>query len=530
MSSGQILHIMKILIAVATDILNQIKRLKPTTKKGWVILVVSIVLLGIGAKIFIFTGDEVVAESENKPTLVELAPAASYASANSVSLVGTVRAVSEAQIQAERGGRVTSVRVKAGDTVAAGTIIATLENASEYASLLQAEGAYEAAQAGAAQSNVGVNETENNLNQTLKNAENTYQSAYTTISDMVYNSLDTFYSNPTNGIIGLRIDGGSSIGFLNSERVAYRSLLSSWQSKADTQFTTANYSTLLSEAIANAERTRTIVDSLLSEINDANNNETLNGTLVSNYSTGLNANRATLNTLISALTNAKTSVENAQEALARAEIGGTSSTVSSANAQVKQALGSLRAAQANYEKTILRTPIAGTVNTLKVNTGDYLAPSTQVAEVANNKALEISVYVGESDLELVKVGEKVTIGAGTEGTIVSVAPGIDSTTQKTEVKIAAEDSSLTNGDTVVVQLKIENKNIDSALLIPITAIKFTASEGSVFTIEDGQLKTVPIEVGAIRGNLVEVVSGISADTLIVKDARGLSEGQHVTTE
>jgi len=56
-----------------------------------------------------------------------------------VSLVGTVRAVSEAQIQAERGGRVTSVRVKAGDFISAGTIIATLENASEYASLLQAE-------------------------------------------------------------------------------------------------------------------------------------------------------------------------------------------------------------------------------------------------------------------------------------------------------------------------------------------------------------------------------------------------------
>jgi len=217
-------------------------------------------------------------------------------------------------------------------------------------------------------------------------------------------------------------------------------------------------------------------------------------------------------------------------ALARAEISGTGSTVSSANAQVKQALGALRAAQANYEKTILRTPIAGTVNSLKVNTGDYLAPSTQVAEVANNKALEISVFVGESDLELVKVGEKVTIGSGTEGTIVSVAPGIDSITQKTEVKIAAEDNTLTNGNTVIVNLKIDNKNIDSALLIPITSVKFTATEGSVFTVEDNKLKIVPITIGSIRGNLIEVTEGITADTLIVKDARGLSEGQSVTTE
>ncbi len=521
---------MKVLIAVFMDILNQIKRIKPTTRKGWLILVVIVILFGVGIKFFAFNGEEVVAETENKPTLIELAPAASYAGDNSVSLVGTVRAVSEAQIQAERGGRVTSVRVKAGDFISAGTIIATLENASEYASLLQAEGAYEAAQAAAASSNVGVNETTNNLNQSLKNAESTYQGAYTTVSDTVYNSLDTFYSSPTSGMIGLKIDGGSNTSYLNSEREAFRNLLSSWQSNSGTNFTNSNYYSLLSEAITYVERARNLVDILLTEVNNAETTEILNGLAVTSYSAGLNANRTTLNSLISSLTNAKTAVENTQEALARAEISGTGSTVSSANAQVKQALGALRAAQANYEKTILRTPIAGTVNSLKVNTGDYLAPSTQVAEVANNKALEISVFVGESDLELVKVGEKVTIGSGTEGTIVSVAPGIDSITQKTEVKIAAEDNTLTNGNTVIVNLKIDNKNIDSALLIPITSVKFTATEGSVFTVEDNKLKIVPITIGSIRGNLIEVTEGITTDTLIVKDARGLSEGQSVTTE
>ena len=490
-----------------------------------------IAFLAIGTKLFIFNNDVDVADAEVRATLVEVAPAASYASDNSVALVGTVRAVNEAQIQTERGGRVTSVRVKAGDSIPAGTIIATLENASEYASLLQAEGSYEAALAAAAQSNVGVNETANNLNQALKNAENTYQGAYTTVSDMVYNSLDTFYSNPESGIVGLRIDGGSNTIFLNSEREAFRSLLSTWQGSSNADINSTNYNSLLSQAITNAERTRNLVDALLNRVNNAKETETLNGQPVTSYSAGLNANRATLNSLISSLTNARTAIENAEEAVTRAEIGGTSSTVSSANAQVKQALGSLRGAQANYEKTILRSSIAGTVNSLKVNTGDYLAPSTQVAEVANNNALEISVFVGEADLALVAIGDQVTIGNGTLGTVVSIAPGIDSTTQKTEVKIAAEDANLTNGDTVVVNLKIENRNeVDATLLIPITAVKFTASEGSVFVVEDNKLKSVPITIGEIRSNLIEVVDGITAKTPIIKDARGLSEGQLVTTE
>ena len=368
------------------------------------------------------------------------------------------------------------------------------------------------------------------MSQSLRNAENTYQGAYTTISNMTFNSIDTFYSNPENGIVGLKIDGGGSTAFLNSERKDYRTLLTTWQAKTSESFTTENYSTLLKEAIENTERTRNLVDTLLIQVNSANNKETLNGVLLSSYSTELNTNRSTLNTLISTLTNAQTAIQNAEEAVRRAEIGGTASDISSANAQVKQALGTLRAAQANYEKTILRTPITGTINSLRVNTGDYLSPSTQVAEVANNNALEISVFVGESDLALVKVGEKVQIGSKTEGTIVSVAPGIDSLTQKTEVKIAAEDSNLTNGDTVVVHLQISNDVIETALLIPITAVKFTASEGSVFVVEDRKLKSVLIDMGDIRGNLIEVLSGIDPTTEIVKDARGLSEGQLVTTE
>lgn len=521
---------MNILIAVIKDISNQIKRLIPKTKKGWLFLIIVVTLAGVGLKFLVFNKEAVDENTEIKATLIELAPAASYASDNSVGLVGTVRAVSEAQIQTERGGRVTSVRVKAGDTVLAGTIIATMENASEYAALLQAEGSYEAAQAAAAQSNVGINETANNLSQSLRNAENTYQGAYTTISNMTFNSIDTFYSNPENGIVGLKIDGGGSTAFLNSERKDYRTLLTTWQAKTSESFTTENYSTLLKEAIENTERTRNLVDTLLIQVNSANNKETLNGVLLSSYSTELNTNRSTLNTLISTLTNAQTAIQNAEEAVRRAEIGGTASDISSANAQVKQALGTLRAAQANYEKTILRTPITGTINSLRVNTGDYLSPSTQVAEVANNNALEISVFVGESDLALVKVGEKVQIGSKTEGTIVSVAPGIDSLTQKTEVKIAAEDSNLTNGDTVVVHLQISNDVIETALLIPITAVKFTASEGSVFVVEDRKLKSVLIDMGDIRGNLIEVLSGIDPTTEIVKDARGLSEGQLVTTE
>ena len=81
---------------------------------------------------------------------------ASLQSNSSFSIVGTVASQSQAKLQAESSGRVTSVTVSLGDTVRAGQVIATLENAAEYASVLQAEGAYDAAVAAANVGDVSV--------------------------------------------------------------------------------------------------------------------------------------------------------------------------------------------------------------------------------------------------------------------------------------------------------------------------------------------------------------------------------------
>jgi multidrug efflux pump subunit AcrA (membrane-fusion protein) len=53
----------------------------------------------------------------------------------------------------------------------------------------------------------------------------------------------------------------------------------------------------------------------------------------------------------------------------------------------------------------------------------------------------------------------------------------------------------------------------------------------VFTLdEQKKLVAHEIQIGALLGDRVEIVSGVSADMEIVTDARGLREGQTVTTQ
>jgi RND family efflux transporter MFP subunit len=458
---------------------------------------------------------------------VKVGTVATVLNTSATSFIGTLRSVSEAQIQSEVGGRVTSVPVKAGSVVRAGTIIATLENASERAGVLQAQGSYEVALAGVAQGDSGLRDAENGLSTAQNNAVTTYKSTYTSASGILFSTVDQFFANPNTTIPGVRI-GGTDTSLLNNTRVRLQKSLKDYQNNTVTIVSSDNLTKALNEAEAIVRDIMLITDSMIVGLNRRSDNasvsEAENRAIISTFT----AARTSLVGSLSAIDGARSGIISANEALTRAKISSTGNNVSSADAQVKIALGSLRSAQANLEKTILRSSISGTVDVLRVNTGDYIQAFTPVAQVSSVGGLEVSLFVGESDLALFTVGNNVSINGTATGTVVNIAPAIDPLTFKTEVKIAVTgDTNLTTGGTVTVSLESKNQTTDKRLLVPITAVKFNDTNGFMFTVVDGKLKSVPVELGQIVGSLITIVSGIDQTTEFVLDGRGRAEGQQV---
>jgi hypothetical protein len=66
------------------------------------------------------------------------------------------------------------------------------------------------------------------------------------------------------------------------------------------------------------------------------------------------------------------------------------------------------------------------------------------------------------------------------------------------------------------------------VLLPLSSVKLTAGARVIFTVEEGRLVAIPVEIGEVRGERLEVIVGLSPETRIVRDARGLAEGQAVT--
>lgn len=479
-------------------------------RSRWQQIAIAVLLLALlGGAITLARGSNESMQTSQVRTVTLASVGSLTGNGTGASIVGSVRSVTEAELHAEAGGTVKSVRTTLGATVPAGYVIATLENASEAAAVLQAEGAYDAAIAA---------RNAQSLPDTRTSARDTYRAAYTSIDTAVQNDIDQFFGSPTPTGPRLLINMGPSSD-LPRKRTALETRMRAWQQRLATA-NSADPAALLDQATTDTQA----VSSFLLELSRAAN------------ATDSDASAEQL----AALASARASVDATLARLTSARAGlrtGTVSATASADASVKSALGSLRAAQAAYEKTRVRATIGGTVNFLPIKTGQYVSSFEHVATIANNGALEIVAYVPEETRSALSVGMKVQVEGGHEGTITEMADALNPTTKQVEVHIAVNAApDLINGQSVRITLPAEAgaEPTEEApagpinVLLPLTAVKLLPDSRAVFTVDaEGRVVAHTVTIGDVVGDRIEVLSGVTADMRIITDVRGISAGQKV---
>lgn len=445
---------------------------------------------------------------------------------SSLSVIGTVRSIAEANILAQSGGTVQSVRTKLGANVPAGFVIAELSNASEAAAVLQAQGAYDAAIAARNITLLQSGNAQTSFTEAQASARESYRSAYTSMDTVLSTYVSALFGMPTIEGPQLLINEGPTTG-LSRQRAAIEDMMEAWARKLPAAEST-NPETLLSEATQNV----TTISTFLNELNRATSAYESNATAA--QVTALATARSTVATQLASLSAARDAY-NAKKTAAQVGTQQSSSQgaqVASADAAVKQALGSLRAAQAVYERTIVRAPIGGTVNYLSLRPGAYVTAMSHVATVAQNGALEIVSYVTESERENLSVGMQVLVNETNPGVVTAISPALDPVTKQIEVRIAlTEGSDLIDGQSVRIgfpQVVSETPVASGPVLLPLASVKLLADARVVFSVDaEGRLVAHPVTIGDVRGDRIEVLSGVTPELMIVADARGLAEGQKV---
>ena len=513
---------------------NQSKNSKITITLVGVITIVVLGRLVLGG-----SSAEVIAKNETRQ--VTVASVASLANNDQgFPLVGTVTSVNEAIIRSENGGKLVRVYKKLGDSVYAGGVIAEFDNSGERASLLQAEGAYEQAKAGRDIAALNNNQSGTSLTDTKTQALNTITSAYIAMDDAVRGKTDSTFNDPKFQQVKLAISVPDAILALSLEdkRRSFEALLTAREEKNKTLTTTSDLLAELTKVQNEVAAIKTYLDDLSTAYSKSLADSTYTQATLDQGKANVQAARQSISGTISSLVSARsalTSSITASQVSGGIVDGKSSGSLATADAQVKQALGAYNAALSRLEKTIIRSPITGTLNSLSINTGDYIGAFTQVAVVSNNGALEVVAFVTEEDARRITVGSTAMVNETVGGVVSRIASAIDPTTKKIEVRIGIRDAkaSLTNGQSVSVVVNKNTKTVTKnnptgPIIIPLSSLKLTPRGAMVYTVDaSSTLRALSVTEGAILGEQIQILKGLTGSEIIVVDARGLKEGMNV---
>lgn len=530
-------HIQKIL-GDAKDIKNQgwqWYREQPAWRQ-WTEAVLFVAVIGF---LFSLGGNDAAPVEANKANrTVTVAPVSELANTDTaLPLLGTVTSTSEATIRSESSGKLTKVYKKLGDYVSAGQVIAEFENSGERAAVLQAEGAYDSAKAARDIAKINSGSTNNSLAESKNSALNTISSAYITIEDAIRVKTDSVYTDPRSYDVKLQmLVPDSNLEFtVESKRRTIETLLTERSARNRTLTVDSDLVAELNTVQSEVQTVKTYLDDLATAYAKAVPGQSFPQSSIDAGKATVSVARSSVAGALSTITASRTALNSAIAAseVAGKTTGDSSTAVATADAAVKQALGAYNAALSRLEKTVIRSPINGTLNSLSIETGDFISAFTEVAVVSNNGALEVVTYVTEDDAKRITVGSPVEIDGTAKGIVTRVASAIDPKTKKIEVRIGITDknASLVNGQSVRIVITKEKKSVTATsgpIKIPLSALKLTPNGAYVFVVSaSSTLQSVSVKEGAILGDEIQILSGLSGAESIVTDARGLKEGMTV---
>ncbi|MCI0520976.1 MAG: efflux RND transporter periplasmic adaptor subunit, partial [Chloroflexi bacterium] len=192
--------------------------------------------------------------------------------------------------------------------------------------------------------------------------------------------------------------------------------------------------------------------------------------------------------------------------------------------KLEQACLAIEETNLALENTRLLAPISGTVTSLNATAGQAVS-TAPIVTIATLDQLQLRIYIEETDLALLKVGQQVraTFDAYPDqpvsGEMASIEPALQ-TVDGTPVVVAwatlENPASINLLSGMAAEVEVVAGESRGALLVPVQALReLTPGSFAVFTLQpDGQLKLTPVTVGLKDFANAEILSGLKAGDVV----------------
>ncbi len=211
------------------------------------------------------------------------------------------------------------------------------------------------------------------------------------------------------------------------------------------------------------------------------------------------------------------------------------STFKSAQASVDAAQAAYRGQSNQTAYAALLADVDGVVTAVSAEIGQVVAAGTPVVDVAKSGEKEIVIGIPENKVDVLRRVADVQVRLWADpqravaGKIREISPVADAATRTYTVKVSIPDT-LTEaklGMTAVVQFA--SRTPTPQIKVPLTALFHEKSATSVWLVEKGAVRLVPVTIGGVDGNDIVLASGVqSGQTVVTAGVNLLKPGQKVT--
>ncbi len=204
--------------------------------------------------------------------------------------------------------------------------------------------------------------------------------------------------------------------------------------------------------------------------------------------------------------------------------------------QFLQAQNQMTAAQkgvaqlkAQLSKTIIHAPFSGTIDEVFVEKGQVVAPSPQgLMRIVNLNNMFVSTSVPESYIGKLKVGNQVdvfltSLNKTYKGKVRQIGNFINPNNRSFGIEVSLPNPENLLRPNQVAKLKIVDYVSKGAIVVPTGIIQEDGTGSNyVYVVEGsngktGTAKKVIVEVGKSSDNVTEILSGLSANDIIVTE-------------
>jgi RND family efflux transporter MFP subunit len=224
----------------------------------------------------------------------------------------------------------------------------------------------------------------------------------------------------------------------------------------------------------------------------------------------------------------------AQNFVSQAVLDAKQSALKAGQANVDAARAGLRgqANQANY--TNLAADADGVVTAIEAEVGQVVQPGSPVVRVARTVEKEVVIGIPEDKVGQLRAARDVTVrlwaneAVAIRGKIREVSPVADPATRTYTVKVAIpENAEVRLGMTATVELATGG-NGAAGLRLPLTALVQHKGASSVWIVENGAVKLVPVQVvGQVRNDVLVTGQVAAGQNVVTAGVNLLRDGQKV---